>query len=171
MKPLPDGCPDNSVRCGLNMFFFALSLMTLLSCATSGTTTASRAVAGPVEGTYDFVATVPQRVVRGSVRIERDTLYVNMVDGCSSNIRLEPMGHEGRGGVYRYACDGAVLAFDTRNPVRSSKWSATVLQKRRREVCAERAVRNGREVCVRTEIETYEVPESRSGLIQVTRRQ
>jgi hypothetical protein len=145
-----------------------LTLVTVLSCASGGSTT-SRDVA-PAEGTYDFVATVPGQAVRGTLQVAADTMFFSPVEGCNSNIRTEPIGHASNAGVFRYACSSAVLEFDRRNPVRSSKWSATVQIRRRREVCAERAVRNGREVCVRTEFETYEVNENRSGLIQVTRR-
>ena len=145
-----------------------LTLVTLLSCASGGSTT-SREV-GPVEGTYDFVATVPGQAVRGTLQVGADTMLFSAVEGCNSNIRSEPINHASNGGVFRYACSSAVLEFDRRNPVRSSKWSATVQIKHRRQVCAERAVRNGREVCVRNAIETYEVPEKRSGSIQVTRR-
>lgn len=153
-----------------------LTLVTLLSCASGGSTT-SRNVAlvegtsvAPVEGTYDFVATVPGQAVRGTLQVAADTMFFSAVEGCNSNIRSEPINHASYAGVFRYACSSAVLEFDRRNPVRSSKWSATVQIQRRREVCAERAVRNGREVCIRNAIETYEVPETRSGSIQVTRR-
>jgi hypothetical protein len=146
-----------------------LTVVPLLACASSGRT-ASHDVAASVDGTYDFVATVPGQAVRGTLQVAADTMFFSAVEGCNSNIRSEPIGHASYAGVFRYACSSAVLEFDRRNPVRSSKWSATIQNKRRREVCAERAVRNGREVCIRTEIETYEVPESRSGSIQVTRR-
>lgn len=146
-----------------------LAFMTLLSCASGGGTTTSRDVAS-AEGTYDFVATVPGQAVRGTLQVSADTMFFSPVEGCNANIRSEPIGHASNAGIFRYACNMAVLEFDRRNPVRSSKWSATVQTKRRREFCAERAVRNGREVCVRTAIETYEVPETRSGSIQVTRR-
>lgn len=148
----------------------AFTLMGLLSCASGTPATARLDATEPVEGTYDVRATVPGKVVRGTLQVAADTIYFDAVEGCASNIRSEPIGRESQAGIYRFACEGAVLAFDRRNPVRSSKWYATVRQQRRREVCAERAVRSGREVCVRTTIETYEVPESRSGMIQVTRR-
>ena len=146
-----------------------LTFVTLLSCASGGGSPTSRDVAS-AEGTYDFVATVPGQAVRGTLQVTADTMLFSPVEGCNSNIRAEPIGRASYAGVFRYACSSAVLEFDRRNPVRSSKWSATVQVKRRREVCAERAVRNGREVCIRNTIETYEVPERRSGSIQVTRR-
>ena len=145
-----------------------LNFVTLWSCASGGGTT-SRDVAS-VEGTYDFVATVPGQAVRGTLQVTADTVLFSAVEGCNSNIRSEPIGHASYAGIFRYACSSAVLEFDRRNPVRSSKWSATVQVKHRREVCAERAVRNGREVCIRNAIETYEVPEKRSGSIQIARR-
>ncbi|HZI28044.1 MAG TPA: hypothetical protein VFD64_07790 [Gemmatimonadaceae bacterium] len=145
-----------------------LTLVTLLSCASGGSTTGG--TAAPVEGTYDFVATVPGQAVRGTLQVAADTMFFSPVEGCNSNIRSEPIGHASNAGIFRYACSSAVLEFDRRNPVRFSKWSATVQIKHRRQVCAERAVRNGREVCIRNTIETYDVPETRAGSIQVTRR-
>ena len=142
----------------------------LLSCASGGSPTTSRDPAGMVGATYDFVATTPRQVIRGSIRIEADTMYLDAERDCLSNIRSEPIGRGNKAGVFRYGCAGATLEFDSRNPIRASRWFATVAVQRLREVCAQREVRNGREVCVRTEIERYEVPESRSGTIQVTRR-
>jgi hypothetical protein len=163
----------------MNRWLSATTCLTMIACGGSRTApvsgepsgpTSSRDVASTVEGTYDFVATVPGQAIRGTLQVAADTMFFAPAEGCDSNIRSEPIGHASNGGVLRYACMSAVLAFDRRNPVRSSKWSATVRQQRRREVCAERAVRNGREVCIRNAIETYEVSESRTGSIQVTRR-
>lgn len=147
-----------------------LTIATLLSCASGGNTATSRDIAAPIEGTYDFVASTPGQPVRGTLQVTADTMFFGAVEGCDSNIRSEPIGNASNGGVFRYACNSAVLEFDRRNLVRFSKWSATVRQQRLRQVCAQRAVQNGREVCVRTEMERYEVPESRSGTIQVKRR-
>jgi hypothetical protein len=155
----------------MKMSAVVLTFVTVYACSTGRNVPPGSGAAGPVEGTYDIRATVPGQLIRGTLQVVGDTMYFGAVEGCTSNIRSEPLNHASNAGVFRYACDGAVLSFDSRNPVRSSRWSATVRQQRRREVCAERAVRNGREVCVRTAIETYEVSESRTGVIQVTRRQ
>ena len=162
----------DSANAGATMrtLIVATTLVALLSCASGGSTTASRAVSGPAEGMYDFVATVPGQAVRGTLQITADTVFFSPLDGCNSNIRSEPIGRTSNAGVFRYSCNSAVLAIDRRNPERSSRWSATVNVARLRKVCAERAVRDGREVCIRTTIERYDVPESRSGSIQVTRR-
>ena len=153
----------------MKALIFSLTLGTILACAGGGSTP-GRDVAAPVEGTYDVAATVPGGIVRGTLQVARDTIFFEAVEGCNANIRSEPIGRASRDGVFRYACNTAVLEFDRRNPVRSSKWSATVQKEGRREVCAQREIRNGREVCVRTEIERFEIPESRTGSIQVTRR-
>lgn len=145
----------------------AFTLMALLSCASAGSPGANRDA--PVEGTYDFVATVPPTVIRGTLRFDGDTMYFSS-ENCLANFRSEPIGRSGTGGVFRYGCSGAILQFDSRNPTRASKWSATVTLQRLREVCVETAVRNGREVCIRTQMDRYEVPETRSGSIQVTKR-
>ena len=146
----------------------AFTLTALLSCASAGSPGANRDTA--VEGTYDFVATVPPTVIRGTLRFDGDTMYFGAEKDCLANFRSEPIGRSGTGGVFRYGCSGVILQFDSRNPIRASKWFATVTVQRLREVCAETAVRNGREVCIRTQMERYEIPETRSGSIQVTKR-
>jgi hypothetical protein len=156
----------------MNRWVATTACLATIACGGSRTAPMSEAPSSPTaaEGTYDFVATVPGHAVRGTLQVTGDTMFFNAVEGCDSNLRSEPINNASQGGVYRYACSAAVLAFDRRNLVRSSKWSATVQKELLREVCAERGVRNGREVCIRNEIQRYSVPESRSGSIQVTRR-
>lgn len=160
----------NLRRLPMKFLCSTLTAATLLACASGGSNTVNRETPASVEGTYDFVASTPGQPVRGTLQVTADTMFFGAVEGCDSNIRSEPIGNASHAGVFRYACNSAVLEFDRRNLVRFSKWSATVQQQRLRQVCAQRAVQNGREVCVRTEMERYEVPESRSGTIQVTRR-
>jgi hypothetical protein len=154
----------------MKVFLAVCTLVAVASCASGGRSTAVSAPAGQLEGTYDFVATIPSQVIRGTIRVEGDTMYFVPEKDCLSSIRSEPLGRAGTAGVFRYSCNGAILEFDRRNPTRSSKWSANVAVQRLREICAERAVRNGREVCIRTEMERFEVQEPRSGSIQVMRR-
>lgn len=152
--------------------FTVATLATFTACASAGNTAASRAAQGPIEGAYEFFASVPggQRVV-GKFHVVADTIVFDQSNDCSS--KLSPPGpfvapHDRN--FVRYSCNGVVLDFDRRNPVQSSKWYAGLLVRRQREVCAQYAVQNGREVCVRNKTETYETTESRSGKLQVVRR-
>lgn len=156
----------------MNRWVATTACLAMIACGGSRTAPPSGATSTPTtaDGIYDFVATVPGQAVRGTLQVAGDTMFFNAVQGCDSNLRSEPLNNASQAGVFRYACSAAVLAFDRRNPVRSSKWSATVQKELLRQVCAERAVRNGREVCIRNEVERYSVSESRTGSIQVTRR-
>jgi len=144
--------------------------VSLAACASGGSGAASREPPGPVEGTYEYFASIPGQQVRGSLRVVADTIMVDPdADYCRPVIGTpDPL-------VIRYTCSGSgrfeslLLALDRRNPAQFSKWTATFRVQRRREVCAQYAVQNGRQVCVRTQTETYETTESRSGTLQVRR--
>ena len=77
--------------------------------------------------------------------------------------------------AYRYTCNGPgnvesiQLRIDRRSPLQLSKWSAAYRVQKRREVCTQYAVRDGRQVCVQTSTEMYETTENRSGTLQVRR--
>ena len=74
-----------------------------------------------------------------------------------------------------YSCTGSgnvesvQLRIDRRNPAQLSKWTARYRVQRRREVCTQYAVRDGRQVCVQMTTETYETIEPRSGTLQLRR--
>lgn len=105
------------------------------------------------------------------MRVDADTMIVDIENRDCRGITA-PRQSQQRTEVFRFGCTGGLLfTFDRRNPVRSSTWTASVPVRRRRQVCAERAVRDGREVCIRQEFETYETTESRSGTLQVRRVQ
>jgi len=151
--------------------FAIVTLATFTACASARNTTASREATGPIDGTYEFFASVTGQRVEGTVHVVADTILFDPGNDCSSN--LSPPGPFVAPRDYnfvRYSCNGVVLDFDRRNPVQSSKWFAGVLVRRQREVCAQYAVQNGRQVCLRNRTETYETTESRSGKLQVVRR-
>jgi hypothetical protein len=151
--------------------FAIVTLATFTACASTRNSTASREATGPTDGTYEFIASVTGRRVEGKVHIVGDTMLFDPDNDCSSN--LSPPGIFVAPRDYnfiRYSCNGVVLDFDRRNPVQSSKWFAGVPVRRQRQVCAQYAVQNGRQVCVRNRTETYETTESRSGKLQVARR-
>ena len=156
-----------------------LPLATLLACASAGN---AREAARAAEGSYEFFASVPGQMVRGTFRLQGEEIQVdNQAVDCGTTGRRQGWTAEGNRamavassasrntGVATYrGCEGVTLAFDRRNPVQS-KWYAAVAVPRQRQICAERAVQNGREVCVRREMETYEAYEARSGSVQVRR--
>lgn len=150
--------------------FAILTLAMLNACASGGSATVSSQARGPAEGSFEFFASVPGQHVRGILHVGADTMIVADVvgAGCLPSVWIRQVQRDPN--VFYYGCSGGLLiTFDRRNLVQLSKWSFSMPVQRRREVCAERAVRNGREVCVRTEIETYETTESRSGALQVKR--
>ena len=148
--------------------FAILTLATIIACASAGNTTVSPEVRGPAEGSYEFFASAAGQHVRGILRVGADTMIVADVSGagCLPSVWIRQVQRDPD--VFYYGCSsGLLIRFDRRNVVQLSKWSFSVPVQRRREVCAERAIRSGREVCVRTEIEIYETTESRSGALQV----
>lgn len=148
-----------------------LLTLALLACGGSrAATPRTAAPSGPIEGTYDYMANLPSLQVRGTLRVTGDTVLVDPVsDYC------RPMMGPPDPLYIKYTCQGTgpyeqlTLTIDRRNPLQLSKWSATFRVQRRREVCVRYAVRDGRQVCVETQTETYEATESRSGNLQVRR--
>jgi len=148
-----------------------LASLALVACASAGGTRETAVAAtAPVEGTYDYMANLPGQQVRGKMRFVGDTVFVEPVaDYCRPTVGSpDPLR-------IRYTCNGPgsfeqiQLSIDRRSPVQLSKWSATFRMQRQREVCVQYAVRDGRQVCVQTQIERYETTESRSGTLQVRR--
>lgn len=151
----------------------------LVACASSSSTTetatttaVAATAAGSIEGVYDYVANLPGQQVRGRMRVIGDTVTIDpMADYCRPTVGVpDPL-------ALRYTCNGPgnfesiQLRIDRRNPAQLSKWSASYKVQRRREVCTQYAVRDGRQVCVQTATEMYETTESRSGTLQVRRVQ
>ena len=153
---------------------FLVACASSSSTSTTSTTTAVAATAASTsnEGVYDYVANLPGQQVRGTLRVTGDTVTIDpMADYCRPTVGVpDPL-------AIRYTCNGPgniesiQLRIDRRNPAQLSKWSAAYRVQRRREVCTQYAVRDGRQVCVQTSTETYETTESRSGTLQVRRVQ
>jgi len=156
-----------------------LPLAALMACASASNT---REAVRAAEGRYEFIANAPGQLVRGTFRLEGESILLDdgALDCGTAGRRQGSSAERNRAmamaspasrntNVVTYSgCDVVTLAFDRRNPVQS-KWYAAVAVPRQRQICAERAVQNGREVCVRREMETYEVYEARSGSVQVRR--
>jgi hypothetical protein len=142
-----------------------------VACASaSGTREAPASAEAPAEGVYDYIANLPGQPVRGKMQVIGDTVIVDpQSDYCRPAVGTpDPLR-------IRYTCNGPgsyeqiQLFFDRRSPVQLSKWSATFRVQRRREVCMQYAIRDGRQVCVQMSTETYETTESRSGTLLVRR--
>jgi hypothetical protein len=145
-------------------------LPVLVACGGSRATTETATPSGSFEGTYEYIANLPTQQVRGTLQVVGDTVLVTPVsDYCRPVLGpSDPL-------YFKYTCQGTgtyeqvQLTIDRRNPAQLSKWSATFRVQRRREVCVQYAMRDGRQVCVQTTTETYEATESRSGSLQVRR--
>lgn len=139
-------------------------------CSGAGPQPQTAVPAGPIEGTYEYLVALPNQQVRGTLRVTGDTALVDPVsDYCRPTLGPpDPLS-------IKYTCTGTgtyeqiQLNIDRRNPMQLSKWAATFRVTRRREVCAQYAVRDGRQVCVQTTTETYETTETRNGTLQVRR--
>ena len=154
------------MRCVLSI----LSLLLLVSCATAGTSVATGDAARPIEGTYEFSASTPNQLIRGSVFVGPEETRVQFETTCQpeATVRPRPRSMPSSTSVMTYYCGGTWLAFDRRNPA-AANWFASVEVPRRREVCARYETQNGRQVCVSRTTETYSVFETRTGSIQVRR--
>ena len=142
----------------------------LLACGGSSARPETAAPNGPVEGTYEFVANLPNQQVRGTLNIVGDTVTVDPVsDHCRPVIAPpDPL-------FIKYACQGTgsyeelTLSIDRRKPVQLSRWAATYRVTRQRQICIQYDTRNGQRVCVQTQTETYEATETKTGNLQVRR--
>lgn len=148
-----------------------LAVPLLAACGgSSGPKPETAAPSASIEGTYEYLVNLPTQQVRGTLRVTADTM---LVDPVSDYCRLvlgppDPL-------YIKYTCQGTetyeqlTLTIDRRNPAHLSKWAATFRVTRRREVCLQYAMRDGRQVCVQMSTEPYETTESRSGTLQLRR--
>jgi hypothetical protein len=150
--------------------WIAVACIVLNACGGSRSAPSDQAPPAASEGRYEFSATTPSQVIRGTVRVSSDAMDVQFETPCQSDAAMRgvPSGMPSSTSVARYNCGGAWLTFDRRNPS-SAKWFASVQLPRRREVCARYETQNGRQVCVSRSTETYYINETRTGVIQVRR--
>jgi hypothetical protein len=152
--------------------WFAVSACIALT-ACGGSSRGAPSVEAPSisrEGQYEFSATTPNQVIRGTIHASSDAMNVQFETPCQSDATTQgmPSGMPSSTSVSRYYCSGAWLTFDRRNPS-SAKWFASVQLPRAREVCARYETQSGRQVCVSRNTETYYINETRAGVIQVRR--
>ena len=121
-------------------------------------------------GDYAFSASVPNQVIRGTVRVSPEGTGIQFETACIPEVGARPRPRNlpaSTSAVTRY-CSGAWLTFDRFNPAQAM-WYASVEIQKRREVCSRYETQNGRQVCVSRSTESYSVYEPRSGGIQVQR--
>ena len=150
--------------------FPVVAVAVFLACGGSGARTETATPRGPIEGTYEYVANLPNQQVRGTLSVTGDTVLVNPIsEYCRPVIGPpDPL-------YIKYTCQGTgtyeqlTLTIDRRNPVQLSKWAATFRVTRRRDVCVQYGTRDGQRVCLQTQTETYEANETKSGNLQIRR--
>lgn len=92
---------------------------TLTACASAGNTAANSEPSYFAQGTYQFVATVPGQHLLGTMRVDADTMIVDIENRDCRGITA-PRQSQQRTEVFRFGCTGGLLfTFDRRNPVRS----------------------------------------------------
>lgn len=122
-------------------------------------------------GAYEYVANLPGHRVEGMIAIVRDTIILEARDG-----RCKPLMGAASLHSITYEClsvgryDVVLFLLDRRNAVQRSRWTAIERVVRKRQVCAEYAMRSGRRVCVRYTEETYEDSLRHTGTLQLTPR-
>ncbi len=145
-----------------------LILTTLTACVSGGKTAATDAGPRSIEGTYRYFASVPSGHVRGTLIVLPDTMLVEPEDDECWPLKVNNMRYMGLSAI-PYGCRKAIIAFDRQKPAQGSRWIQYFTVRKTREVCAQYAVQNGRDVCIRRQSEPYEATESRSGRLQVER--
>jgi hypothetical protein len=147
----------------------------LAACGSRGTGGSTEVSARPIDGTYEFSATILGKATAGRLVVKQDEVF--LADGQSCVIAIlnaKELGVSCKGGTIASSPPtetSAMLFFDRVNPASSGKWTTTIPVTRRREVC-ERYVKDGAAAssrCVSRKIETYTAYESRSGSVRVRR--
>ena len=149
--------PDHHMRTARRV----LASLVLAACASSP----KAAPPAVKDGVYEFMTSTGERgelrgrmVYAGEVVSIEPELGICRLDGAfASAERL------------RYLCDNTqevehlALLIDKRYPTTRSAWTGSVRVRRTRTVCVQYATQNGRQVCVRSETQTYEERVTLSG--------
>ena len=122
----------------------------------------------PVQGTYVFSANLPDQQMRGTLQIVGDRILLEPASGTCRAI-------ETTGPVVQFVCNGSgryeqmSIRINRDKPAEGSTWSASYLVQRSREVCQEYGLVQGRQVCVRSWTEYYDVTQGKAGKLRVRR--
>ena len=141
----------------------------LTACASSSNVAPNGGTASaPVQGTYVFSANLPDQQMRGTLQVMGDRVLLEPASGTCRAI-------ESTDAVVRFACIGSgryeqlSLLINRRKPAEGSYWSVSYLVQRSREVCQEYGLVSGRQVCVRSWTEYYDVAQGKTGKLRVRR--
>ena len=163
----------------------ALVLCGVTSCSGSSARTAPNAApvpesappnmsvsAGPAtSGMFEYVARIKTTDIKGRFAISGKIVIFDLPDGACHPI--ETPDWTAATVAARYECRNAAapepvyFTIDVRNPMSRSTWQMTVKEQRQRSVCVEYANRGGRNVCVRTQTQTYDAVVPYSGSLFV----
>jgi hypothetical protein len=140
-----------------------------IACGGSRSTPSAESTPAVTDGQYEFSATTPTQQIRGTIRVESGSFRLEYLTPCAAQTRTSRFAlPTTAAGSSRYFCGDAVLTFDRRNPAIAA-WYAIVEVARQRQVCDRYESQGGRQVCVGQRTETYMVPQTQSGGIQVRR--
>ena len=152
------------------------ALASVVGCASGSRSPAKSETTAAREGIYEYSASIQGTTVRGKLHVLPDTILVDSESGecgaVTGDVRNFRVGCRGTTVVTMdqgRALGGALLVFDRGNPGQGAKWVGNFPVQKRRQVCERYEVRQGREVCASTKIESYEVLEPKSGPIQMRR--
>jgi hypothetical protein len=121
------------------------------------------------EGQFDYLANIGHYEMRGVLFVLPDTILVKPNNEFCQLPRETPSQE-----TMRYECvgiqdyDHVLLRIDRRSPLTSSKWTAYYTVRRQRTVCSQYTVNSrGQRVCVAYRTETYEEPQTLTGVLRV----
>lgn len=134
---------------------------------------AAAARSGPALGGYEYVASLPDGTqLQGVFAILRDTVIVESNQGLCKAVAYDPRRSRWLcNGVGRYSA--VSLEIDRFSPGQQSRWRLTETIRRQRRVCvAYVRTPTGQRTnqCARWEIENYDQPQSRSGIVRIRPR-
>jgi hypothetical protein len=147
----------------------------IAACASGGAVGSTMASAGPIEGAYEFSASILGIATGGKLIVQEHDVFLADGEKCViASVDSIMVGVScGRGPIASSAQTwvNAMLFLHRRNPASGGKWITTIPVTRRREVC-ERYERNretSRTRCVARRIESHITYETRSGSVRVRR--
>jgi hypothetical protein len=122
---------------------------------------------------FEYLARIQGNEIRGHFAVSGKIVIFDLPDGTCRPTSAPDWTATTTSA--RYECRSALapeavhFTIDVRNPMGRSQWQMTVREQRQRSVCIEWTQRGGRNVCVRTQSQPYEVVVPYSGPLVVRR--
>jgi hypothetical protein len=120
---------------------------------------------------FEYVARIKTAEIKGRFAISGKIVIFDLPDGTCTPLQAPDWTASTI--AARYECRNAIASdpvhftIDVKNPVSRSTWEMTVKEQRQRSVCVEYGNRGGRNVCVRTQVQSYDVVVPYSGALFV----